>query len=538
METILIPKQCNKQFECKQRKKNDFHFYTASVHKKSCKTMDFDLDDPLGDLLSEGSADSFFGTTTKKKINESKDTSAPKSKVADLFGIGDDKPKEKSESGSALNIEHPITVTNSNNNKPTPTFISNAQTDLPKKPSTPKLIHKSIENEFTKRPETAKPMKKEIKFDDSDDILAELGFDPKNPKQLSGSKKANILDDLLDFSKATRDVTKSAPTKFQSPQKLVIIDTELKRSETTATDNTIPNRYSPSLGRPRTTQRTNSGNSLNDPLGFFSTPIKDAAKKDEAEPTKLKTTKKPTTVDWLGLDIDKETALPILAPSVKLASEKTDLPISSKTENFNSATVNTMPTPDASIQIIQNQPLPNSTLSTSLFNPMNNMTQGLTLMNIASAENENALQALQQQDTQLRIVTQMKQQENILLDMHNKQKALMKQQENQFNELLRRQMNRQHNLEENIQRQQEQINSYMNVLMAQSSIGGSIIAKDTEKMVTNGSSTENDSGKLDKIELEAEVKRLELEKLRLEDILQSVRSSYEQELNLLESSHK
>lgn len=40
------------------------------------------------------------------------------------------------------------------------------------------------------------------------------------------------------------------------------------------------------------------------------------------------------------------------------------------------------------------------------------------------------------------------------------------------------------------------------------------------------------------IELEAEIKRLELEKLRLEDVLESIQSTHNKELELLRASHK
>lgn len=72
--------------------------------------MDFDLDDPLGDLLSDGSNDSFFGTSKKKepKMAATKSDTSSKAKVADLFGF-DKSDTTKALSNTAKTYEKPST---------------------------------------------------------------------------------------------------------------------------------------------------------------------------------------------------------------------------------------------------------------------------------------------------------------------------------------------------------------------------------------------------------------------------------------------
>lgn len=463
--------------------------------------VDFDLDDPLGDLLSDGSNDSFFGTSAKKSTAKQEGTpSGSKSKIANLFGIEGVKAKE----------EPPVEET-----KPRVAAV-----EAPVKVSVP--APPGGEGNQTKRPAAAKSTKKDIQFDDSDDLIAELGFDPKKTKSAS-VKKTNILDDLLDFSRAAapKDVRPKADPPPVTPP----------APAASTMSSAAPNRYSPSLGRPRSTQRTNSGTSQNDPLGFFSTPAKpDTPKTDEKESlTRTKSAKKPATVDWLGLSIEKERepeAVVVNSFRTEVAREEPEI-----------ARTETVP------------PIPQPVAQVSAGATATGLTGGLQLFNLASAEQESAVQMLQQQETQLLVANQMRQQEVALIDMHSKQKALLKKQEAQFNDLMRRQIDRQSALEDSIQQQQQRISSYVNVLMSQPPLApASAKPRDAETEDDSVSAADYDDDvkknprkktlRIAAIELEAEVKRLELEKLRLEDTLQSIRSSHEQELELLDGSHK
>lgn len=471
--------------------------------------MDFDLDDPLGDLLSDDSDGSFFGgasskktkTTAKEKIN-----ATPKAKMANLFGVESDEVTEK-------------VVTTTTSNAPTKGGVGGSSSTATN--PVPDYTKKSTATSTLPK----KQIKKEISFDDSDDILQELGFDPKHPRTPTATtRKTNIIDDLLDFSKSSRDATKSEPSKIA--QKSADIRTEKPiNSETTLSSN----RQSPSFGRPRTAARATAEPSASDPLGFFSTPTKKAvtAKTDESTtPAKAKANK-PATVDWLGINLDKEVTVDSL---VTASNEPAPAKVTKKEVDAIAATATELPT------AVQLQPK---------YDPSTHLAQSFQQLDITTIQNESALQSLKQQQNQLRLASQMKQQESVLIEMNTKQKALLEQQERQFNELLQRQVHRQAALEESIQQQQEQIGSYMNILLAQPAIALPNITRNVNESALEMSGESNGNGveksnhsKRDHIELEAEVKRLELEKLRLEDVLQSVRSNHEQELDLIENSHK
>lgn len=512
--------------------------------------MDFDLDDPLGDLLSDGSNDSFFGTSkkpseTKKSSGQTTTTTDVKSKakVADLFGFDDEKTTNPIESASKSNSDKkPVQSTaQSLESKKTVNKEENASNPINNrqsiKPSTP--VRGSLQSFATETSvkgsevdhsiiEPVKSLKKETRFDDSDDFLNELGFDPKHPKGNIG-KKTNILDDILNFSKPEK---LPKVTSTPSASKPLVSDVEANRKQSNAKpleNNPSSNRYSPSLGRPRNAQSGSS--STADPLGLFSTPTKKSqeSRKDEVN-TPLKTKSKPlkkSTVDWLGLDDDSDE---------KQKESLSNDSIEAKAELSKPITAIHEPVTSSKTVLSEGIPVNTSTMMTTT---ATDITTNLNLMTMASLEKEQAVHSLQQQQTQLRIAAQMKQQESMLHDMHQKQHTLIKQQENQFNDLLQRQITRQSQLEAQIQQQQDQINAYINVLMNQPSIGLTPTKMSTTDF--NEDSRPNDEADGSRphfIELEADVKRLELDKLRLEDTLQSIQTSHEQELELLHSSHK
>lgn len=513
--------------------------------------MDFDLDDPLGDLLSDGSNDSFFGTSKKNETKKPASTNQPssdvksKSKVADLFGIDTEVTAKSTEIDSKSNPSSNVTqrrpsqmnleqrIQQQSIKQPTPTRAAQVRSTTPSDTIM----------------ESSKPVKKETRFDDSDDFLNELGFDPKHPKgSITGAKKSAILDDILNFGRNETVTKPSTPTtKPSTPITKPTPSTPSAKPSTTdvdkraskPTDNS-QNRYSPSLGRSRNLPRSGSGGSIGDPLGLFSKP---EPKKEENTPTatRPKSSKKPA-VDWLGLDAEAEGKTEEIFPVANEEVRKLEVP-----KPIQNASVPSIPPSTLTTNIPTDVPIPFANVASTLNVPIvattkaEDLSANLNLMNRAALENEQALHALQHQKTQLHIASQMKQQENMLHDMHSKQQALIKLQENQFNELLRRQIDRQNQLETQIHQQQEQINTYISVLMNQPSFASIGSAK--VQNVDNDDQTMQDDANMgtsrkDFIELQADVKRLELEKLRLEDTLQSIQTAHEQELELLHMSHK
>lgn len=494
--------------------------------------MDFDLDDPLGDLLSDGSNDSFFGTTPKKSTT-SKTTekstgldAKAKSKVADLFSIENEptKPRPLLDDSDALAAKPSIQV------KPDLNILerkgSVSATHQYKSPTSPTKAPKISEEPKKSSTESMIQPRKETKFDDSDDFLSELGFDPKNPKG-STNKKSNILDDLLNFSKQTTEShvsqPKTAPNSVQAMNKPpnTVIENKVQEMPSNAT----AFGYSPSLGRARNLPRTTSASSGNDPLGFFSTPTKKPPAREKEETREKEASSRPkltkkVSVDWLGLDDTNETEVEIeKRPPAQPTREFIEKPKTFEAPKLQEPAerANVIPSVHSYSKMSEN-----STHAVPL------------VLNGATIDNDRILNSLQQQESQLKMVSQMKQQENALVDFHSKQKSLLKQQECQFNQLLHRQIDRQSQLECQIQQQQEQINAYINVLLSQPNTG---LLSSASKREIQPESDDNHN-EHNNIILEADLKRLELEKLRLEDVLQSVQSSHEQELDLLHTSHK
>lgn len=555
--------------------------------------MDFDLDDPLGDLLSDGSNDSFFGTSKKPEQKTlTKPTAAAtttptasaqssSAKVANLFGIDDD--------------TNTVTTATSNVNVRTPQSaeprIASRETDINagaglttrqlSKPSTPIKFTEITSQPLSQpqrsadAPEPARTAKMEAaQFDDSDDFLNELGFDPKHPKG-SIAKKSNILDDILNFSKPeslpkTTTLPPPTPMPLTPKQPILSGDADGRRSTRSMEGaNPSTNRYSPSLGsqgRPR--RSGGSGPTVADPLGLFTTPTKKSSTLTEAKSTEsiLSTTRakpaKKSGIDWLGLgdkdddDEKSKDSVPQFLTETATTTTAAAAPVAAQpTKSQNLVTANTTVDVPLTSDLSNVMSSAGTFAPTAITTPADMAGANLNLIHVASLEKEQALHSLQQQQTQLRVAAQMKQQESMLHDMHRRQQMLIKQQENQFNELLQRQIHRQSQLESHIQHQQEQINAYISTLMSHPGISMTDL-----KMPSNGdidhqvaTDSGNDSGggggggrsnrEIDEkhqhlIELEAEVKRLGLEKLRLEDTLQSVQGSHELELDLLHSSHK
>lgn len=442
--------------------------------------VDFNLDDPLGDLLSDGSNDSFFETKPTKTLAKPATTGVKStSKMEDLFGIKDE-PKS---------VPKPTEV------QPSP---SSSTVQLTKKPEPvpAAVIPKTESKRVAVTPK--KSTQREISFDDDDDPLFDLGFDPKNPK--SSAKKSNILDDLLGISEKT---TVKPKTPISRPHTSVSRQSTIEQPETLDIGPQSGS-YTSSVNRqrPSSIKRKGSG-SANDPLGFFTNIEFDRDNKREPKPVKSLTT------DWLG--INTTTTNPV------------ETQPSEPTQTVPVPMLQTQPSVPAPITNLQN-----------IFRP--DIQQTSQLIATVQTDQENAIKRLREQETQLLVANQMKNQEAMLVDIQKRQQSLLMQQEQNFNDLLQKQLQRQSTLEDNIKRQQDRINSHIQMLMVQPDTTSSAFVDDEKET----SATKLVDARRDDaiIELNADVKKLELEKLRLEDLLQNVKVNHEQELEILEQSYK
>lgn len=486
--------------------------------------MDFNLDDPLEDLLSDASEDSFSKFLTKKPAN--------KSKVDNLFGI-DSKNSEPLPQSTSINPTPTVTKPLVVHSSPAPIIKTTAAAPLPK---TVEPQRSSV----TEQRKTAPP-KKEITFDDNDDLFSDLGFDPRKPKTVG--KKSNILDDLLGVSD-TKKPPKSAPSGPRPLSPMIAQPAVLASSHPTAKQTSLANDitemysidktktgqgYSPSVSRPRTATSSKRNSTVaekpNDPLGFFTTTSQTKPteeKRSEPRPNQ----RSSSSLDWLGLgtkDQEKPPANePVFTNSTNQTPQNTVVPPNPNQSHF-------------TIPLTANIPLSN------IFNP--NPSQTAQLLTHVNADSETAMQHLRQQETQLQVATQMRHQELALVELQRRQHDMLQQQEHHFNALLQKQLLRQSTLDDNIRQQQERINSHLSMLMMVPPTTGVVFEpKETangglDELLTTTNTSNGVSGETF-VELRVENKRLQMENLRLSDLCEHTKENHEKEMDLMETSHR
>lgn len=486
--------------------------------------MNFDLDDPLGDLLSDGSNDSFFEKNTKKAVEtKNKDVGSSSkqapatSKMENLFGITteDVKPPPKTQQvyqSSTLSGHESSIKKNGPLQKSIKGFSSPAKTT------------KSIN------------LKKEITFEEDDDTSLDLGFDPKKPK--SASKKSSILSDLLGVSEPRKTAT--TVNKPKTPPTRVPNSANLSRQNISEKSESVVNEaiggptYAASpVGRSRTLSKHESSTSLNDPLGLFSSNTASETKIVDNQSTKqiIPT----TTTDWLGIGDDSQS---------KKSEPLKNLQISALVPNFSKK----QPYDQHQLEL---QGIPLSTAVDSSSHPIRNIAETLKpnisetaqILTTTTKETETALTALKHQESQLVIAAQMKNQEVALMEMQKRQQEMLHKQETNFNELLQKQLHRQSALEIDIKRQQERINSHIQILMSQPMSEIKNGKNDDERPTISNekqptAKTEIDEYRMNEIVLRSDIKILELEKLRLENLVHNIEPNHDLELNLMEQSQK
>lgn len=408
--------------------------------------MDFDLDDPLDDILkSDNSTDSFFGAkSAKPAAKTTKSATATKSddktRMSNLFGIKAPEPEPPRQTSQPPSGQSVV------------------------KPKTP-------EAPLKKAPIPLR--KKEVSFDDDDDSMTDLGFDPKKAKA-----KTNLFDDLLapSVNKAEAKVNPTPPPPpTQRPKTAAVPENKSIFEEISA--------------RPKTATRSSPKKSINDPLGLFG---------NEKPKDLSRQNSKDANFDWLGIEAKKE------------APQKPHEQITAQVQH----------------QVTQIT-APNTVVSPSEPTPFTS---------IPLSSDAVLLDALQRQESQLTMASHMKNQEYVLLDMQQRQKALLQQQEAKFQELIQGQINRQAHLEGSIRNQQNRINGHLQNLMNQPLDVPVHLQGDDFAGINIQTQSSNRDGEM--IELQNEVKRLELEKLRFEDLFSNATAIHEQEVAFIEQSHK
>lgn len=345
--------------------------------------MNFDLDDPLGDILSDGSNDSFFETTKKPAY---KPTRVPKSstpikdsnkKMADLFGFKNEEQKF------------------SNLSKSTP-----FETPPPSKSAGPSSIGTFKPKEETrkiesplKQPPSLKSTiqtKRETFDDDNNDI--DLGFDLKKIKSKSG-----ILDDLLGIESSPATKPQSRPkTTSNSPAIVPRKENQpapLKPISIIQPDSTGLGSYAPTAGRPRIGRR--SSINLPDPLGLFTS--------DDAEPKKIESRKTESSTDWLGLDTTKEKTEPSHQIEEPKLNSQITMPSFQGTQSIAPANIQPISIPMTNALQFKSDPM-----------------QSAQILSISNRETETVMQEMRQQELQVMYAIQIKNQESVLYEMQKR----------------------------------------------------------------------------------------------------------------------
>lgn len=455
--------------------------------------MNLDLDDPLGDLLSEGSNDSFFGIEPAKKPlprAEKRDEKPPGKKMEQLFGISE----EKAEANKPKSTDFKL-FANSDIASPVKSLPkrTSASSETPKVPASSKQSHS---DDY-----------KQLETKSNDSLSSDLGFDPKKPR-----RKPSILDELL-------GIGESSTGKSQFPSKPAPSNKATVSRQTTAeTISENINTENPSAARKA--GRRQSAVVFSDPLGLFGP---NEREKEQIKKSQKTSRKSIAGTEWLLGDPTHEKA-----PFSKLKSSPAIqiTPNSEERHDDEPASSN--------VTSLESK----NTLTNIAANPLKNPPQ---LMESLATETSNTLNNLKQQEFQLMVATQMKTQENVLLEMRGKQQDLLKQQEGQFNDLLKKQIARQSELEGVIRNQQERINSHIQALMAshaQAPYLDSLMISSATPKPPNERNEASETNQVERVELEADVKRLEMEKLRLEDLLSNISDNHEKEVVMIEKSYK
>ncbi|EDV39396.1 uncharacterized protein Dana_GF24512 [Drosophila ananassae] len=434
-------------------------------------------DDPLADLLSDNSLDNdnFFDAPggLKKQAKPGK----PKGKLEDLFGIQEETEADVQGQGQRAR-SRPIAA------------------------STPRIVKQ----------------KPSISLDDDVGEDDDLGFDPKRPK--SGGAKRSLFDDLLEPKKNIFDDILTGGESSKRPS------TAKPSMSRQSTDTTTEN----SQARPKTsTGRRSSAQSATvnaDPLGLFG---KDTNATVSGMSTPV-SRKRGTTADWLGLEAAAASAVAIVdqdRPSTPkpLVSKE---PTVATTPAKNPTDILRLPDSDENEQD-QEADIP-------VVAPANTATQNILMLSNLNMESSHKFNALQQQEAQLVIAAQMKNQERTLIEMQRRQET----QDRKFQALIQQQLQRQQQMEEHIKGQQERINMHIQLMMAQpvhvQEVPAALAEKPEQDIKDNAREVSKDQEQL--LQLETEVKRNLLEKQRLEELVANMKVNYEQEIEMIDTSYK
>ncbi|XP_015595254.1 fas-binding factor 1 [Cephus cinctus] len=495
--------------------------------KKRVVFRDFNEDDPLADLLSD---EETFQQKSKQAVSKPKG-----SKMADLFGLKNTNPTE--------HVKSPIkqsTISSFSKSEETkPKTFTRDPDWLGIMDETPSYHQESNIQKVVQNPKTV--------FDSKNDVVAEL---PDRPTSTSEKiKKSSLMEDLFGNKPRT------TPSKELNPRKDPIrpgIETPVTQPRQEAAkieSKSLGIGYAPTVSAPREPRRGRRGSGvINDPLGILSLssthveqPPPNATEDDTPKNNQLsllkekeniltlsekgtKAVSKDSLPEWLGgpkkskeekLEGEKQTFL-------SNANQKDDLPkVSQPVENS---------TLSQDIQSVQEPVL---IQQSSLDYDKINYPEHMSLLMGTQFDQQAAIMSMQQQEHELRIATTLSRQNEQLSQLLESQKNRLNEQERQFNMLIKKQIDRQILLETQMKIQQERINNHIQTLMAQpNSVPMTFVVN---KNLNNGM---NEEPKNKEEESESLVHKLQMEKLYLENTLETLKETHDREITIIEESYK
>uniref|UniRef100_A0A6P4EJP7 Trichohyalin n=1 Tax=Drosophila rhopaloa TaxID=1041015 RepID=A0A6P4EJP7_DRORH len=437
-------------------------------------------DDPLAELLSDNSLDNdnFFDTPAGGGHKKPPKLTKPKGKLEDLFGIQEETEADVQGQGPGAR------------SKPNAT-------------STPRIVKQ----------------KPSISLDDDLAEDDDLGFDPKRPK--SGGAKRSLFDDLLPSNVEPKKNIFDEILAGDAGKRPATAKPSMSRQ---STDTTTEN----SQARPKTsTGRRSSAQSATinaDPLGLFGRDT-NATVSGMSTPVSRK---RGTTADWLGLEQEQDQRPTTPKPQTPKKQASSDAPPKNTAEilRIPDSDENEME-PEPAIPAV---PAPSGVTAS---------TQNILMLSNLNLESNHKFNALQQQEAQLVIAAQMKNQERTLLEMQRRQEN----QDRKFQALIQQQLQRQQQMEEHIKGQQERINMHIQLMMSQPvhvqevpPVSAPVEKPDPESKEPVKAAASQEQEHL--LLLEIEAKRNLLEKQRLDELVANMKVNYEQEIEMIDTSYK
>lgn len=402
------------------------------------KNIDFDLDDPLGDLLSDNSNDSFYNDDKSKPATRtqlsSRDASLDKKK-SNLFGLDDDPPraaavlpnkemKSNPSGGDWLGLVE------------TP---AESRINIIQRPSTSPGIKQNIDKQnVNSSGDLQSTIKNKTSFPDSLNFLDDFGLSDTEPTPAATKhpaksiNKSSRLHDILGKSTSSSKRQETPPTaKLENPNtstgyspssflstpisKNVRLSSsssklDVERSLPEAKPKPIKAESAIELSKPvkkdaSSTSRRQRGNT--DWLGLF--PEDDLNAKDSLEPKEE--IKQNNLPDWLK-PVESKQSEEVVSKQSEATNQPKPQPPENVVESGHLATSN-----PGNINAMY------SDLTSLMAKQMNipevlGTGSNLNLLNNSDLEQQSAAICLQQQESQLMVALQLKAQEERLAALH------------------------------------------------------------------------------------------------------------------------